>query len=214
MPDNRTTRKAGGDRFWDRFVERARKNGVKVTAVRWHVLRAEQYLKAFPDKRLSVHSAEDVTAYLETVGRIDRILDWQFVQIVDAIQNLLLTAGAAAADEVDWAYWRDSVRTLASNHPTIAREGGSPSNEPVSGARFKEKRSPPSALDAARKEHAQLLERLAAEIRRRRYSIRTERKRGTDHYSSSPENAVCRRFLVSEVSLKLSHHILRRFGLR
>ena len=63
---------------------------------------------------------------------------------------------------------------MSSNHPTIAREGGSPRDEPVSGERFKEKRNAPSALDAVRKDHAPLLERLAAEIRRRRYSIRTE----------------------------------------
>jgi len=142
--------------------------------MRWHVLRAEQYLKAFPGKRLSEHSAEDVTGYLERVGRLDRIASWQFIQIIDAIQNLLRTANATAADDVDWPYWRDSARTLASNHPTIAREGGAPNDESASGERFKEKRNRPSDLDTVRKNHAPLLERLAAEIRRRRYSIRTE----------------------------------------
>ncbi len=118
--------------------------------MRWYVLRAEQYLKAFPDKRLAAHSAKDVIGYLEAAGRIDRILDWQFVQIVDAIQNLLLTAATPAADKLDWAFWRNSAHTLASNHPTVAREGGCSSDDPVSGARFKEKRNPPSALDAVR----------------------------------------------------------------
>ena len=174
MPEVRTTSKVAIKRFWDRFVDRARGNGVKGAALRWHVLRAEAYLKAFPDKRLSEHSAEDVTGYLEGVGRKEGIADWQFVQIVDAIQNLLQTAGVAVADEVDWMYWRDSARALAAGHPTIAREGGSAGDAPVSGARFKEKRNPPSALDAVREDHAPLLERLAAEVRRRKYSIRTE----------------------------------------
>jgi len=141
MTGIRTTQKGAIDRFWDQFIERAKKNGVKQTAVRWYVLRAEQYLKAFPEKRLAAHSTEDVNGYLEMAGRIDRILDWQFVQTVDAIQNLLLTAGAPVAEKVDWAYWRDSARTLSSDHPTIAREGEGPNNEPVSGARFKECRS-------------------------------------------------------------------------
>ena len=114
MSETRTTSKSAVDRFWDQFVERAKKSGVKEAAMRWHILRAEQYLKAFSDKRLAEHSTEDVTGYLETVGRIDRITDWQFVQVVDAIRNLLVPAGAAAADNVDWAYWRDSARTLAS----------------------------------------------------------------------------------------------------
>lgn len=174
MADIRTTSNTAADRFWNRFIDRAERNGVKEPALRWHVLRAEQYLKAFPDKRLAEHSAGDVTGYFESVGRIGGIADWQFEQIVDAIQNLLLTAGVATVDEVDWAYWRDSARALPSDHPTIARGGGSPNAEPVSGARFKEKRNRASALDAVRKEHAQLLERMAAEIRRRRYSIRTE----------------------------------------
>ena len=74
MTGTRTTPKGAIDRFWDQFIERAGKNGVKETAIRWYVLRAEQYLKTFPDKRLAAHSAEDVTGYLERVGRIDRIL--------------------------------------------------------------------------------------------------------------------------------------------
>jgi len=142
--------------------------------MRWHVLRAEEYLKAFPDKRLVEHGAEDVTGYLEGMGRKDGIAEWQFVQIVDAIRNLHQTAGASVADEVDWAYWRDSARALARKHPTIAREAGSAQDGPASGARLKEKRNSPSALDAVRRDHAPLLERLVAEIRRRRYSIRTE----------------------------------------
>lgn len=42
------------------------------------------------------------------------------------------------------------------------------------GARFKEKRNTPSALDGARERLRVLLGRIAAEIRRRQYSIRTE----------------------------------------
>ena len=120
MPDIRTIPKDAINRFWDQFIERGKRKGIKEAAMRWYVLRAEQYLKAFPDKRLAAHSTEDVKGYLETSGRIDRLTDWQSVQIVDAIQNLLLTARAPAAVKVDWAYWRDSARTLSSNHPTIA----------------------------------------------------------------------------------------------
>lgn len=42
------------------------------------------------------------------------------------------------------------------------------------GARFKEKRNAPSALDGARERLRVLLEQIAAEIRRRQHSIRTE----------------------------------------
>jgi hypothetical protein len=179
MADDSATKKSAEERFWERFLDRARTNGVKEAALRWHVRRAEAYLKAFPGKRLGQHTREDVTGYLAQAGRIDRILDWQFVQIVDAIQNLLLTARAPVAAQVDWGFWRDSARNLPPEHPTIARELTPPSAAPgddgtPSGARFKAKRNPPSALDAARAAHRALLERMATEIRRRRYSIRTE----------------------------------------
>ena len=66
--------------------ERRKKH--KRTAARWHVLRAEQFLKAFPDRRLSTHDTEEVVGYLEKVGRIGRISDWQLARIVGARQIL------------------------------------------------------------------------------------------------------------------------------
>ncbi len=179
MSSAQTTAASAEARFWERFVERLRRSGVKEHALRWHVRRAEEYLKAFPDKRLREHTRSDVTGYLERTGRLGRITDWQFGQIVDAIQNLLLTARSPVVAEVDWGFWHDSARTLAPGHPTIAREAlpvstGVGADASVSGARFKEKRNAPSALDEARERHRALLERMVAEIRRRKYSIRTE----------------------------------------
>ena len=144
----RSTEKSATDRFWDRFIERITKQGVKQSQARWYVFRAEQYIKAFPGKRLAAHTVEDINGYLESLGRPnesdkpgkaaerDRITDWQFAQIVDALQNLLLMAGAASAAEVDWSFWRASARSLPSDHPTIARENSPPKAEAVSGARF------------------------------------------------------------------------------
>ena len=124
MAQSPTTPPTAVDRFWDRFVVRARKKGVKEPAIRWHLRRAEEYLKAFAGKRLAEHSAQDVTGYLEGVGRIGRIEDWQFAQVVDAVENLLRTAGAPVARELDWAYWRDSARSLApDDHPTSTGRG-------------------------------------------------------------------------------------------
>ncbi|MBK1721104.1 integron integrase [Thiocystis violacea] len=167
------------ERFWERFLDLARNRGAKDSALPWYVRHAETYLRAFPEKRLAMHSAQDVAGYLERVGRLDRISDWQFEQIIDAIQNLLETARVPIVDEIDWEFWRDSARTLTPNHPTIARESlpaqiGSGQEKPVSGARFKQKQNAPSALDDAREAHRALLERMMAEIRRRNYSIRTE----------------------------------------
>ena len=85
MTENPTTPQTAVDRFWDRFVARARKKGGKEPAMRWHVRRAEQYLNAFAGRRLPEHSVQDVTGYLESVGRIGGIEDWQFVQMASII---------------------------------------------------------------------------------------------------------------------------------
>lgn len=179
MPEHQATDNPAKERFWDRFIARARQSGVKENAIRWQVRRAEAYLAAFPDKRLKQHTREDVNGYLEQTGRLDGIADWQFAQIVDAIQNLLLTAKLPVAAEVEWDFWRASARTLETNHPTVAREAppiptGGEQDPPLSGAFLKQKRNPPSTLDRVRDRHRPLLERLVAEIRRRHYSIRTE----------------------------------------
>jgi integron integrase len=162
------------DRFWDSFIKHLSKQGVNKSEWRWYVFRAEQYIKSFSDKRLTNHSAEDTTRYLESLGRRGDLEDWQFFQAVRAIQNLLAMAKAPAHSEVDWAFWRDSARRLTANHPTIARESADSGDMPVSGRRFKVKTNSASFLDSVREKHATLLERLISEIRRRNYSIRTE----------------------------------------
>ena len=179
MPEHRATTTDAMDRFWERFIERARTKGVKENAIRWHVRRAEAYFKAVSGKRLAEHSVADVTGYLEQTGRLGGIKDWQFVQTVDAIQNLLETANAPVAGQVDWGFWRDSACALEESHPTIARETSAPGSgkgdaPSVSGIAFKPKRNARSALDAVRENHSALLEGMIAEIRRRKYSIRTE----------------------------------------
>ncbi len=182
--NSNTSSKSAVDRFWDKFIDRLLQNGVKDQLTRWYVIRAEHYLKAFPGRRLAQHTADDVTGYLEKMGRNSDILDWQFAQVVDAMQNLFLTAELTIA--VDWDFWRDSARSLEVSHPTIAREH---SDMPVSGQRFKEKRNAASMLDQVRDRYPQVLERLLTEIRRRHYSIRTEQ---------SYEAWVCRFVLFCE----------------
>ena len=119
-----TTAGSAESRCWARLTARARQAGVKEGALRWHVRRAEDDRKAFPGKRLGAHTHEDVSGWLQRACRLDRIADWQFVEIVDAVRNLRLTARAPVVDAVDRGFWRDSARLLAPDHPTIVREAG------------------------------------------------------------------------------------------
>ena len=56
-------------RFWNQYTAQLRQNGVKETAARWYVVRVEQYIKAYPEKRLVSHSTEDVESYISQFGR-------------------------------------------------------------------------------------------------------------------------------------------------
>ncbi len=132
------------------------------------MIRAEQYIKAFPDKRLADHNPEDVVSYLEQQGRAGRIQDWQFRQLVDAIQNLFSMLGVSWLSDVDWQFWMDSAASLTEVHPTVA--GSLPAKatiEKLSGRKG-------SQLSAVRKLHADLLEKLLIVLRTKGYSIRTE----------------------------------------
>ena len=48
------------ERFWDRFIDIVRKNGVRPPFDRWYVIRAEEYISAYAGKRLQDHDRRDV----------------------------------------------------------------------------------------------------------------------------------------------------------
>ena len=170
-------------RFWDRYIESVRKQGVKPPVDRWYVRRSEQYITAFSDKKLVAHTANDVTNYFANLGRDTSLKDWQFAQVVDAIQNLFKMVGPNWFDQVDWRYWKSFSRMLSPSHATLARESAA---SPFPGQKGKKKMS--GSLSKVRCAHADVLKLLVREIRRRNYSIRTEQ---------AYEQWVCRFILFS-----------------
>jgi hypothetical protein len=150
------------DHFWDRYVESLQAKRVKLTAVRWYVIRAEQYLQAVVHQRLAEHTPQEVTDYLEKLGRIGSIEAWQYGQIVDAIQHLFLVGEVAWAQYFDWAYWKASARTLPVAHPTIAREATTVTMR----GKTTQKQTGSVSLARVRDTHASSLDALLAEIRR------------------------------------------------
>lgn len=162
--------------FWDDYIEKTRAYNLKPSTVRWHVKHAEAYIRNHPDRRLAMHSAADVEQYLGTKGRNPRMADWQFGQLVRALQILFVEMVKAPwATEFPWQGWIDSSRELESNHPTVARraEGG----EQLDSAATGDKRGSGDAdrlIRVFKQTYPGHAERLVAEIRVRQYSIRTE----------------------------------------
>lgn len=155
-------------RFWDRYIEFLHKHGINPPFDRWYVRRCEQYITAFPDKKLTAHTPNDIDGYLTHLGRNTSLSEWQFVQVVDAIQKLFILIEAPLLTQVDWQYWKNFSRRLSPDHATLAREAPPVSiDDNGEGTR--------GSLSQARQEHADILKPFIAEVRRRNYSIRTEK---------------------------------------
>jgi len=154
--------------FWDNYANFIINQGVKGGQVRWYVIRAEQYIQAFPEKHLAAHGPEEVKTFLEKQGRTGRLSDWQFRQVVDAIQNLFKMLGVSWIGEIDWKHWKEESAVLPLSHPTIARE--IPARDTIK----KLSNIKGSALARVRTQYKDILGRLLVDIRSRGYSIKTE----------------------------------------
>jgi hypothetical protein len=71
-------------------LEKLNSYGVKPVVLRWHVQHAEHDIKAFPDRRLGTHTAQDMEQYLQDKGRNASLKGWQFQQIVASSQVLFV----------------------------------------------------------------------------------------------------------------------------
>ncbi|MDH5632926.1 MAG: integron integrase [Gammaproteobacteria bacterium] len=110
-------------RFWDKYLILLGKNNIKPTAQRWYVRRVEQYIDHYQGVKLSTHTAEHVTDYFREIGSQTTLKDWQYAQVVDAIQ--LLFGGlihSPWAKDYDWQHWQAFARTLEPDHPTIIKD--------------------------------------------------------------------------------------------
>ena len=85
------------------------------------VVRAEQYIAAHPDRRLSGQTPADADSYLEDLVRKTSLTAWQFREAVDAIQQLFELVGVNGLGKVDLAHWRDSAQGSEAMYPTVTR---------------------------------------------------------------------------------------------
>ena len=165
-PSGRSRREDGTPSRWDQYVDLLARKHVPEKARRWYVARVEAFLKELRPESLAMLTGEQITGYFEQASRSGQFAEWQFRQLVDAIQLLVVDlARVPVGHEVDWDYWKEAAKPLAPDHPTIAREqppAASPTEREV-GPRF-----------ARSSKQYPILEDLARTIRARHYSIRTE----------------------------------------
>ena len=109
--------------------------------------------------------SRSLVGYLES--RSKELEDWQFNQIVGAIQKLFAMLEVPWLDEVDWHHWLHSL-SLSGTHSTIAREAS------VDETLSKLANISGSRLAEIRRLHGGNFKQLLMVIRQRGYSIQTE----------------------------------------
>jgi len=155
-------------RFWEKYIDKSRLYTSKDIVFRYYVLRAEHYIKSHEGLRLAQHKASHVRDYLETIGRKERLLDYQFQQAVTSLNILFYDILKLDwASSFPWDDWISSSVSLPSHHPTVIES--TPSYE------GKAKDSQANHMISEIKSlFPDLFNRLTTIIRTRHYSIRTE----------------------------------------
>ena len=164
------------ERFWEKYINKTKTYKVPDKSVRWYVRRAEEYIKAHSSLRLTQHSPYQVEAFLQDLGRNNRISDWQFKQAVEAIRILFVDMVKPSwANSFQWDFWKESATQLPHSHATIARDS----------SRFHEEKkdtknegrlstSEDGVVKKVAETYPDVFNRLTTEIRVKQYSIRTE----------------------------------------
>ena len=152
-------------RFWDKYVEKSKRYGIKHDFIRWHVRHVELYIKSH-NTPLKSHTSLDVEQYLQAKGRSANLKDWQYRQIIDSLRILFVDVIALPwASCYPWDDFKTQARSLSVTHATIARQ-------PLTDITGDEETD--ITIDAIQKQFPEVFRAITLEIRARDYSIRTE----------------------------------------
>ncbi|HFD31789.1 MAG TPA: hypothetical protein ENJ28_03615 [Gammaproteobacteria bacterium] len=158
------------DRFWDKYIDFLKKSQIHDKSLVWYVKHAEQYIKAFPDKRLKAHTAANIDEYLDHLGKNNRVQSWQYMQQIDAIQKLFQFIDVPLAKTFAWEDRLLCAQNINSSHDTLVRES------PLILEQSNDSSNITSIdMQVVHKKYAREIQNCTTEIRRRSYSIRTEK---------------------------------------
>lgn len=167
--------KVSVERFWDNFIDKTNSYGVPPNQTRWYVIRCEEYIKAFPDKRLATHSEEDLENYLAVLCRNVSLTSWQFRQAVDALRILFVDIVRTPwALSFSWDYWKETATDLPENHPTLAREFTYGPTHITTKDKKPKSNHKKGAIAQALEKQPELMKQFVNDIRVRQLSISTE----------------------------------------
>lgn len=192
--------------FWDNYALFLLKQGISKKYIVWYVLRTKQYIAAYPEHPVRSHQPQQVEEYLNSIGRKARLKNYQFIQIIHAIQ-LLFSLGLKTdwAADFDWEYWKTAAKTLESSHATVARDY----DNGLQGLSLPE---PKPYNHALREKYQPALAEVVKHVRDRNYAMKTEKTyRGwiaRFFFFHQPDDV--KTLGTSEVKQYLEHLVLQR----
>lgn len=152
-------------RFWDKYVEKSKRYGIKQEHVRWYVRHVEFYIKAHSEP-LRAHTVKILDKYLQAKGRNARLKDWHFGQLIDSLRILFVDVLVLPwALDYHWDDLKSQARSLPDSHPSIARQ---PMDKLSANA------DTDDSDTSIREQFSDVFDAIIREIRLRNYSIRTE----------------------------------------
>lgn len=161
--------------FWDKYIAKTARYGIKPSAAIWYVRHVENYIKHHKTRRLKHHTAYDVEKYLKVKGRNPRLLDWQFKQIITALRILFIDVMRLSwADNFQWESYQAMAASLPDNHATVARDYQAVSFQSTETKNISTPSRYSKTHKAVFKKFPEEMEGLVKSIRLKQYSIRTE----------------------------------------
>ncbi len=150
-------------RFWNNYLSLLTQHQIEPEKFEWSVRHCENYIRAFKDTRLKKHTKENLTDYFSSLINNQERSYFYKVQAIVSIKFLFMSIHSPLLNEVDWAYWIMSCKSIEKSHPTNYRN-----NHPVS-------LYGKSELDLTGSGNPDEVDKIVKIIRTKGYSTRTEK---------------------------------------
>ncbi len=152
--------------FWDRYQQKLKKLRIKHKNAHWHVRHVEQFLKLHSSIPPSGFTTLLLENYFSNLIQSNQLKDWQMKQTIEALRLFCSLCRFEWVNEIDWEHWVASVKTLESDHRSIAR---------VQSARFINQAKASKSLKSIEPVNAIWIQKLIVSIRLKGYAYATEK---------------------------------------
>jgi integron integrase len=158
-------------KFWDDYRKALLADGIDKKHLKYHERNVDYFIKAAKGHKLKKHCAKDITEYLCKVVLRGTLQEWQYTQLVESLRILFQKLVKPEwADSFPWTRWKEPHLNFPEELVDVS--GEEDEWRPVLGKRYFRDEPDGNGIRELHKEH---LEKMRTEIRKKHYSIRTEK---------------------------------------